>query len=604
MNVRSRTILVSAATLALCAAPLAAQAEGATIYVNNATGSSTDANCVAAIVTHPTIQSAVSDASSGDTIVVCPSTYSENVTDNGKSLTFQGAQQSVDANGRTGPESIVDGATGTAFTLSGSGSSVDGFTLSGATSGDQTPAVLVQGTGESANNTIFTDDGQAAIILSSDTTFANDLVRAPSGGNAGGFFFNSNQGANSTVKNNTFTGNLPNAAVNVADPTTPIDGLSITGNTFDASAGGNFAVLGGTRNVVIQGNTVTGGAASGTAILLLGDDAGYSITQNTVTGVNASAVSVAGGFGYATNGGGDISQNAFKHNLRGINVTDDAGTITAHLNILVGNNTGGTPTSPNAAIRNTTSAAVSAANNYFGCNGGPGANGCDDVLGSVNANPFLVLSTTVDQASIPANTSTGFTADLNHNSAGDLVSGHVLDNVENAAFSFTGGTVNPASAPIVGGTASTTLTAGSATGQFDATATVENSTSTKTVTVTAASTGDGSKPRISMGDATTVEGNSGTHAIKFPVRLSKSYKSAVSMHYATADGSAKAGSDYVAKSGTLSIKAGSRVGYISVLVKGDKTKEPSESFFVTISNAKNGSIADPNGSGVIQNDDK
>jgi hypothetical protein len=76
------------------------------------------------------------------------------------------------------------------------------------------------------------------------------------------------------------------------------------------------------------------------------------------------------------------------------------------------------------------------------------------------------------------------------------------------------------------------------------------------------------------------------------------------VHYTTADGSATAGSDYVAKSGTLSIKAGSRVGYISVLVKGDKTREPSESFFVTISNAKNGSIADPNGSGVIQNDDK
>jgi Calx-beta domain len=112
------------------------------------------------------------------------------------------------------------------------------------------------------------------------------------------------------------------------------------------------------------------------------------------------------------------------------------------------------------------------------------------------------------------------------------------------------------------------------------------------------------KPRISIGDATTVERNSGTHAMKFAVQLSKSYKSAVTVHYTTADGSAHAGSDYVAKSGTLSIKAGSKVGYISVLVKGDKSREPSESFFVTISNATNGSIADPNGSGVIQNDDK
>lgn len=112
------------------------------------------------------------------------------------------------------------------------------------------------------------------------------------------------------------------------------------------------------------------------------------------------------------------------------------------------------------------------------------------------------------------------------------------------------------------------------------------------------------KPGISVGDASTVEGNSGTHLIKFPVRLGRSYSKPVSRHYSTADGSATAGSDYVGKSGSLTITAGSRVGYISITVKGDKTKEPSESFFVTVSNAHNGFIADPNGSGVIQNDDK
>lgn len=108
------------------------------------------------------------------------------------------------------------------------------------------------------------------------------------------------------------------------------------------------------------------------AILLLGDDAGYSITSNRVTGVDASAVSITGGFSYDTNGGGDVSQNAFKHNRRGINVTDAAGTITAHLNILVGNTSGGSSDSPNAAIRNVTNATVSASNNYCGAMAGRG----------------------------------------------------------------------------------------------------------------------------------------------------------------------------------------------------------------------------------------
>lgn len=224
------------------------------------------------------------------------------------------------------------------------------------------------------------------------------------------------------------------------------------------------------------------------------------------------------------------------------------------------------------------------------------------MLGNVNAYPFLVLSTRVGTSSIPTGGTTRFVADLNHNSAGDRVNGHVLNNVEHATFTFTGGTVNPATAPIVGGIASTTLRAGSAPGSYLATATVENSTSSKTVTVT--SPGTVRKPKVRIGDATTVEGNSGRHPIGFAVRLSHSYAKPVTVRYTTATGSATAPSDYVAKVGSLRILAGRTAGHISVMVKGDTTREANESFVVSITRARNARIADPNGTGVIRNDDR
>ena len=377
--------------------------------------------------------------------------------------------------------------------------------------------------------------------------------------------------------------------------------LTIKNNTADNTAGGNFVVAGGTTGLSITGNSVTGSSNSGTGILLLGADTGYSITGNTITGRStASGVSISS-YGdppdYPVNGGGDVSQNSFKGNLRGINVFSASGTITAHLNIFVGNS--------EAGIKNTTNAIVTATNNFFGCNGGPNSADCDAIEGDVNASPFLVLSTNVTNASLAPNGTTMFIADLNHNSAGDtvgtLANGFVLDG-ESAAFTFSGGTASPTPVLIHNGSATTVLTAGTTPGSYSATATVEHAISSTPVTVTGGSTGNG-KPSIKIIDANTVEGNSGTHPINFPVRLSKTSKLAITMHYQTADGSAKAGSDYIAKSGTLTIKAGAKSGTISVLVKGDKVKEPSETFFVTISNATNGFIADPNASGVIKNDD-
>jgi hypothetical protein len=110
-------------------------------------------------------------------------------------------------------------------------------------------------------------------------------------------------------------------------------------------------------------------------------------------------------------------------------------------------------------------------------------------------------------------------------------------------------------------------------------------------------------PSIAITDATLSEGNNGTLAATFTVSLSAAFGQTVRVDFATAGGSATSGSDYQAVSGTLTIPAGQTMGAITVLVNGDTTPEPDETFFVNLSGANGAFIADGKGVGTIVNDD-
>src|SRR5207247_8485952 len=99
------------------------------------------------------------------------------------------------------------------------------------------------------------------------------------------------------------------------------------------------------------------------------------------------------------------------------------------------------------------------------------------------------------------------------------------------------------------------------------------------------------------------EGSSGTTSFTFTVSLSAAYDVPVTVGYATANGTATAGSDYQVASGTLAIPAGQTSGTITVLVNGDRLGEPNEAFSVTLSNLNYGVIADAQGVGTILDDE-
>lgn len=111
-------------------------------------------------------------------------------------------------------------------------------------------------------------------------------------------------------------------------------------------------------------------------------------------------------------------------------------------------------------------------------------------------------------------------------------------------------------------------------------------------------------PSISINDVSHAEGISGTTAFNFTVTLSSAVDSDVTLYYATADGTALAGSDYEQTSGWLTIPAGNTSATITVLVYGDRLKEPDETFYVNLSNAVGAEIGDGQGVGTIRNDDK
>jgi probable HAF family extracellular repeat protein len=114
---------------------------------------------------------------------------------------------------------------------------------------------------------------------------------------------------------------------------------------------------------------------------------------------------------------------------------------------------------------------------------------------------------------------------------------------------------------------------------------------------------DDGAPALSINDVTVAEGDAGTTAATFTVSLLPASGQAVSVNYATADGTATAGPDYVGASGTLNFAAGETTKTVTVNVNGDTANEAHETFFVNLSGATNATAADAQGQGTITNDD-
>ena len=108
-------------------------------------------------------------------------------------------------------------------------------------------------------------------------------------------------------------------------------------------------------------------------------------------------------------------------------------------------------------------------------------------------------------------------------------------------------------------------------------------------------------PVLSVADAQVTEAAGAS--IDFVVSLSRAATGTVTVDYATADGSATAGADYTAASGTLIFSSSQTSKTVSVTVLDDTHDDDGETFTLRLSNAAGARIADSEATGTIVNTD-
>jgi uncharacterized repeat protein (TIGR01451 family) len=110
---------------------------------------------------------------------------------------------------------------------------------------------------------------------------------------------------------------------------------------------------------------------------------------------------------------------------------------------------------------------------------------------------------------------------------------------------------------------------------------------------------------IDMQNASVTEGNFVVRPVVVTVALSNIAAGPITVDYATSDGTATtADNDYIAVSGRLSFSPGQLTQTINLQVNGDLKLEPTETFFINLSNPVNAIVSDSQAVVTIINDDQ
>ncbi len=108
---------------------------------------------------------------------------------------------------------------------------------------------------------------------------------------------------------------------------------------------------------------------------------------------------------------------------------------------------------------------------------------------------------------------------------------------------------------------------------------------------------------ISVADVNVVEGHAGTNLATFTLTLKEPVAIAASVRYFTTNGSALAGSDYLAAAGTVNFAAGGTSQTVVVPILGDLNLEGDESFRLVLHTPVAGYLIDNEAVGTIRDDE-
>jgi parallel beta-helix repeat protein len=251
----------------------------------------------------PTLQQAISAASNGDTILVAPGTYHENINFLGKAITVAstGGPSVTTINGG-GRESVVTFSSGEA-----NSSVLEGFTI---TNGNASVYNLYTGGGiailyasPTIRNNVVTNNaasngGGIGLYVSPNAVIKNNLVTQNSGG---GIYIQG--GSVGQIIGNTISKNtsVSGGGISLFDAGAPtIENNLITGNS--ASQGGGIATVNQTQGAIVQNlivANVTGedGQGGGISLSVPNGSIGPTTVNNTIVtnqAVEGSGVYVGG----------------------------------------------------------------------------------------------------------------------------------------------------------------------------------------------------------------------------------------------------------------------------------------------------------------------
>ncbi len=428
---------------------------------------------------YQTIQAAVDAANPGDTINVEAGEYNETVAVDVADLTLNGEQAGNDARERSGDESVVDSSSvsgfAPTFNVTAGGVTIDGFTIQGAA---DDPGILTDrnASGYTIVNNIV-QNNTIGIYANSEgtnqTLIENNLIQNNNvSGAAGGTGIYADQGSVNVVINaNELAGN-DNAAIVFDTFLGPNTGLQITNNDISDTG----IVLLNVEQSEVSGNDISG--VQGSGIFLGGNNDTISIQGNSITEATGAAIRLRTISGLSDNANIEVVGNNLVGNAYGVRVAGHDGALEVHQNRIFDNSTAG--------IRNDDDEVTSAENNWWGCNEGPNADGCDTTLttSDVDADPWLVLDVQADPDVILTG---GANSQIEARLLTDEGNGQVATRFPDGVvvdFATDRGDVDPDSAPTQGGVAITTLTSGASEGTANVSASLDAETVNTQVTFT------------------------------------------------------------------------------------------------------------------------
>lgn len=104
---------------------------------------------------------------------------------------------------------------------------------------------------------------------------------------------------------------------------------------------------------------------------------------------------------------------------------------------------------------------------------------------------------------------------------------------------------------------------------------------------------------VASGDTDEIRRYGVSDEAVFTINLSAPFPTSVEVSYATADGSAIAGGDYVASSGTITFGPGQTRRTVLIQTIDDAVIEPEETFLLNLTNSQGGTIGDGQGAATI-----